>query len=667
MADAKIVISAKDDASRVLGRVEGSLNTVGSVATRVGSAIGLAGAVSVAGFVAMAKAAIDGVDALNDVRDATGASIENISALEDVAARTGTEMATVTTALVKFNAVLKEADAGSKAEATLKAIGLSAKELKALDPAEALLKTATALSTFADDGNKARITQELFGKSLKDVAPLLKDLAEQGKLVATVTTQQAEEAEKFNKELFAMKKNAVDLGRSIASDLLPTLNDLAVELNAAKKTASGFFDGFITMGTQNPFKSTVENLAAVREELQGLETDRKRLAQGGNDTSAIDASIATIKRRLEYFKEVRLQQIKFDKDDQSSAESARLRLLKKSVGDVPDADKKDKKAVKTQAQKDAEELQKERIRLGRQAVIDEAELREKRNEAEAKALQDAEKDRAKYYDTLAKELAAQQTLNEKMREQVGEIGLTTEGLNALRLARQDDAIAQEEATLAQARAHEASAEELVLMQKRIDLLKETRTLTAQGQIKQAAADTEKEQKDASKAFAKELNGDLKGAFSAAFRDTSGDPLQAFGDALSNVVYTRIATAAAESLASSFSSSSFGSDSGGGGSAGGLSALFSAFMSFDGGGYTGSGARAGGLDGKGGFLAVMHPQETVTDHTKGQSTNGAPVTVVQNFTVGDVASVSMVRAAVAGSERRIAGAMARSRTYGGALS
>lgn len=41
-------------------------------------------------------------------------------------------------------------------------------------------------------------------------------------------------------------------------------------------------------------------------------------------------------------------------------------------------------------------------------------------------------------------------------------------------------------------------------------------------------------------------------------------------------------------------------------------------SFDGGGYTGSGARVGGLDGKGGFWAMMHPDETVIDHTKGQS-------------------------------------------------
>ena len=38
-------------------------------------------------------------------------------------------------------------------------------------------------------------------------------------------------------------------------------------------------------------------------------------------------------------------------------------------------------------------------------------------------------------------------------------------------------------------------------------------------------------------------------------------------------------------------------------------------SFDGGGYTGNGSRSGGLDGKGGFWAMMHPQETVIDHTK----------------------------------------------------
>ncbi len=52
-------------------------------------------------------------------------------------------------------------------------------------------------------------------------------------------------------------------------------------------------------------------------------------------------------------------------------------------------------------------------------------------------------------------------------------------------------------------------------------------------------------------------------------------------------------------------------------------------SANGGGYTGNGARAGGLDGKGGRIAMIHPRETILDHTKGQ---GQGVTVVQNINV-----------------------------------
>jgi hypothetical protein len=43
-----------------------------------------------------------------------------------------------------------------------------------------------------------------------------------------------------------------------------------------------------------------------------------------------------------------------------------------------------------------------------------------------------------------------------------------------------------------------------------------------------------------------------------------------------------------------------------------------FPTHAGGGYTGNGARAGGVDGKGGFPAILHPQETVIDHAQGQN-------------------------------------------------
>jgi len=50
------------------------------------------------------------------------------------------------------------------------------------------------------------------------------------------------------------------------------------------------------------------------------------------------------------------------------------------------------------------------------------------------------------------------------------------------------------------------------------------------------------------------------------------------------------------------------------------------QSFEGGGFTGRGARAGGADGKGGFMAMLHPNESVIDHTKGQA---GGITVVNN--------------------------------------
>jgi len=50
------------------------------------------------------------------------------------------------------------------------------------------------------------------------------------------------------------------------------------------------------------------------------------------------------------------------------------------------------------------------------------------------------------------------------------------------------------------------------------------------------------------------------------------------------------------------------------------------QSFEGGGFTGYGARAGGLDGKGGRMAMIHPNETVVDHRNG---GAAGVTIVNN--------------------------------------
>lgn len=125
-----------------------------------------------------------------------------------------------------------------------------------------------------------------------------------------------------------------------------------------------------------------------------------------------------------------------------------------------------------------------------------------------------------------------------------------------------------------------------------------------------------------------LSGFLPGADQSASLTTGAAAVSASAATLSAAGATLVTgaaaiQAAAASLAAASSGSSIASSSG---SAGSLLSLFSSAGSytgaygFDGGGYTGNAPRSGGIDGKGGFLAILHPQETVTDHTK-PSANG----------------------------------------------
>ena len=228
--------------------LETSFGGLGTAAGLARSAIASAVAgLTVGAVVSFVRNINNGVDALNDFKDATGASIENASALEDVALRTGASMDVVTSALVKFNQVLGDAKPGSAQELALKAIGLSAKELRELDPAEALRQTAVALSQYADDGNKARLVQELFGKSIKDVAPFLADLAEKTALVGKVTAEQTAEAERFNRELSEMSKNATDLARDLTGPLIAAVNEVVKKFKEGRAAGKGFFE----IGWQN--------------------------------------------------------------------------------------------------------------------------------------------------------------------------------------------------------------------------------------------------------------------------------------------------------------------------------------------------------------------------------------------------------------------------------
>tara|TARA_R110002051_G_scaffold325869_1_gene432669 strand:+ start:18269 stop:20284 length:2016 start_codon:yes stop_codon:yes gene_type:complete len=129
----------------------------------------------------------------------------------------------------------------------------------------------------------------------------------------------------------------------------------------------------------------------------------------------------------------------------------------------------------------------------------------------------------------------------------------------------------------------------------------------------------------------------------SLRDTITDLLSSFAQMLANRAF--------ESLWS-------------GGLGGGIGSLFG-LPSFEGGGSTGMGARSGGLDGKGGYMAMVHPQETIIDNTKGQRAGGGQSSIqimLDPSLIGQILqqsagqAVQIVQGSAATQQRQFAGNM-----------
>lgn len=98
-------------------------------------------------------------------------------------------------------------------------------------------------------------------------------------------------------------------------------------------------------------------------------------------------------------------------------------------------------------------------------------------------------------------------------------------------------------------------------------------------------------------------------------------------AFRDMILRMIANASAARLTQAL----FGTGSGTSGTSTGWIGAIAGMLSFEGGGSTGQGSRTGGVDGRGGFPAIVHPNETVIDNTRNQSAGGG-ITLVDNTVI-----------------------------------
>lgn len=324
--DIKTRITAEDGFSRTFAAlrrdvagVQQSLSGVGAVLGSV-LRVGTLGAVAgVGAFALAARNLVNELDALNDSADATGATVESLSALEDVARRNGATLDLVTDAITKMNQALITAKPGSDQEKALQAIGLEASKLRALAPDQALLTIARALAQFENDGNKARVAQILFGRSIKEIAPFLNDLATAGELNARVTSDQAAEAERFNKQLAQLQTNVSNAGRALVAGMLPALNETIDRVRIAREVFGGFggiFQAALGEGGRS-FENAADGVAFYAKQLADVRAKRERMAREPNAFARLFAQdnlgqeIARLEKLLDFYTRVGTAQKSF--------------------------------------------------------------------------------------------------------------------------------------------------------------------------------------------------------------------------------------------------------------------------------------------------------------------------------------------------------------------
>lgn len=268
------------------------------------SLVGLAGAFSAGALVEKFHTAVEAMASLNDAADQTGASVEFLSSTLNTLKPTGATLDQITGLSQKLVRAMQGADEEtSKAAAAFKALGIetsdSAGNLRKID--DILPELAQKLDGYADGSNKVALLQALLGKSGGEYAKILKDLANEQQAAATVTKEQAEQADRLTKEWARMQQQSEILAQGLASKLVPTLADLVQKFNEATRAGLGFFDKIqlTTLAESSVPKAIDEQVKAIsrlKEKRDALAADQRPLMQLGKADGLRDLD-DQIKRR----------------------------------------------------------------------------------------------------------------------------------------------------------------------------------------------------------------------------------------------------------------------------------------------------------------------------------------------------------------------------------
>ncbi len=226
----KDMSSAQATVTRTVSNINNILGTIG---------VGL----SVDMFASMIKGVVDAGDRLNDLRKISSLTVEELGGLGKAAKLNGSNLEDVAKAIGIMNGnVAKGSDAFARLSINTKTASGDFRQSR-----DILLDVADRFSTMRDGVQKAAIAQEIFGKSGRELIPLLNEgrAAIEGQMEAyaqsgSMTTKLAEQSDQFNDILTVLNGNVTATKNNFVSGLLPALIDIGNAFTQATGSATLF-------------------------------------------------------------------------------------------------------------------------------------------------------------------------------------------------------------------------------------------------------------------------------------------------------------------------------------------------------------------------------------------------------------------------------------------
>lgn len=609
---------------------------VGAIESARVAALGSAAAIGAA--YAVLDRQLESLAGFQDLADKIGDTAVNVATLQRAVDVSGVSFDTLSTASVKLTAALAKSDDESKGAALgLAAIGIEVDAFKKLSPVEQLDAVAQALAKFEDGAGKTATAVQIFGRSGAELMPILNDLADGSERQTRLTEEQIVAADEYSKSTARLRSDIAGLARTTAADAAPAMRDIVELLRDVLSYSADAAGGFSVFNAAlGGVKATLQVIAGIGSDVVFVfQTLRDTLgAYGAFQARFLSGDLRGALAVFDSYDEI-------SKKRRADLDAFQARLMGTAPPPPVEGQRVGRPSINT-AGFGGFGGGSEGAAAGADPRFSGLTYDEQITRRVGALLEGSAVIKGKeYLDTLAQldALYFSGAINGRLyASAVDKLAGST-----ARAGKEVDLLAEEQKRLA---ALLDATQSAGIERQRADMELLTKALTAgtiskQQYLEAAAARLGLVAQSTTEAVdqAKRLGDAFANTFDSAFRGGMklGDLLKKLAFDAINIQFLTPAAQQAGTWLGGMVSNAF--------KPGGL-------LSFAGGGYTGNGGRGGGLDGQGGFLAMLHPRETVVDHTTGGGAGGG-AQLVQHITID-------ARGADAGVESRIRAAMAQTK-------